>query len=86
MSQRSTTKHDDEERPLGFPDPNTGRPGKVVDVRAEFERLSRQTPRDHRAERAFIKSKIEMIRSDRHLTAKQKEDAIAKLQHDTAPS
>lgn len=80
MCPQSTRNHDDEEPSLNFYDPNTGRPVRVADVRAEFKRLSRQTPRDHRAEQAFIESKIEIIQSDTHLTAKQKEDAIAELQ------
>jgi hypothetical protein len=76
---------DDEPQSPQFVDPNTGKPVKIADMRAEFERLSRQTPRDPAAERAFIQSKIEMIRGDSHLSAKQKEDAIAELQRGTAP-
>jgi hypothetical protein len=50
-------------------------------MRADFERLSRQVPRDPEAERAFIESKIEMIRSDPYLSDADKERAIANLQH-----
>jgi len=48
-------------------------------MRAEFERLSRQLPRDPEAERAFIEGKIEMIRSDPHLNDAEKEQAIEEL-------
>lgn len=71
---------DDDAHALQFVDPKTGKPVKIADMRAEFDRLSQQTPRDPKAERAFIESKIEMVRCDRHLTPKQKEDAIAELQ------
>jgi len=60
-------------------DPGTGKPVPVADMRAEFERLSRQVPRDPEAERAFIESKIEMIRNDPHLSKTEKERAIEEL-------
>ena len=41
--------------------------GKIADRRAEFERLSRQSPRDEEAERAFIEGKMEMVRTDPNL-------------------
>jgi hypothetical protein len=78
-------EYDDEAQSPQLVDPNTGKPVKIADMRAEFERLSRQTPRDPAAERAFIQGKIEMIRGDSHLSAKQKEDAIAELQRGAAP-
>jgi hypothetical protein len=53
--------------------------GVVADLRSEFERLSRQVPRDPEAERAFIESKIEMIRSDLNLSKTEKERAIEEL-------
>lgn len=62
-------------------DSKTGQPVRVADMRADFERLSRQVPRDPEAERAFIESKIEMIRSDPYLSDADKERAIANLQH-----
>jgi hypothetical protein len=49
-------------------------------MRAEFARLSRQTPRDPAAKRAFLESKIEMIRSDRDCSDQEKERLIAELQ------
>jgi hypothetical protein len=64
----------------GLIDPKTGNPVPVADMRAEFERLSRQIPRDLEAERAFIESKIEMIRNDPHLSEEEKERAIKALQ------
>ena len=60
-------------------DPITRSPVPVADLRAEFERLSRQVPRDPEAERAFIESKIEMIRTDSNLTEAEKERAIDEL-------
>lgn len=48
-------------------------------MRAEFDRISRQTPRNREAQRAFIESKIEMIRTDPRLGAAEKERAIADL-------
>ena len=73
--------------PSGEPDtgflrmsyPGTDDPVPVADLRAEFERLSSQVPRDPEAERAFIESKIEMIRSDHHLNKTEKERAIEAL-------
>jgi hypothetical protein len=50
-----------------------------VDMCGEFERLSRQVPRDPEAERAFIESKIEMIRSDPNLSQGEKERVIEEL-------
>ena len=62
-------------------DSKTGQPVRVADMCAEFERLSRQVPRDPEAERAFIESKIEMIRKDPHLSDAEKERAISNLRH-----
>jgi hypothetical protein len=60
-------------------DPTTGGPAPTADVRAEFERLSRQTPRDPEGERAFVESKIELIRTDPRLTEPEKKQAIEEL-------
>jgi hypothetical protein len=65
-----------EEGLLRLTDPETGKSVPVADRRAEFERLSRQTPRDPEAERAFIQSKIDMIRNDPTLNETEKERAI----------
>jgi hypothetical protein len=60
-------------------DPGTGLPVPVADMRAHFDRLSRQVPRDPEAERAFIESKMEMIRGDPNLSEEEKERAIEAL-------
>jgi hypothetical protein len=60
-------------------DPKTGQPAPVADMRAEFERLSRQVPRNAEAERAFIINKIEMVRGDPNLSEADKELAIEQL-------
>ena len=57
----------------------SGGPLKVVDRRAEFERLSRLAPRDREAERAFIEGKLDMIRNDPRLSDEEKARAIARL-------
>jgi len=75
----------DEAQPPGFVDPRTGKPVMFADMRAEFERVSGQTPRDPAAERAFIESKVEMIRRDCHLSVDEKERAIAELRRDFSP-
>jgi len=41
--------------------------GKIVDRRAEFERITRQSPRNVQAERAFIESKMRIVRTDPNL-------------------
>jgi hypothetical protein len=64
---------------LRMTDPKTGKPVPVADMRAEFERLSRQVPRDPEAERAFIESKIAMVQNDPNLSAADKKRAIDEL-------
>jgi len=54
---------------------------QFADMRAEFEELSRQVPYDPESERAFIESKIEIIRRDPHLSDADKERAIGQLRH-----
>ena len=61
-------------------DPQTGKPVAYGDARAEFERLSRQTPRDPVAEDAFIEHKRELIRSDPNLTDREKKQALQELE------
>jgi hypothetical protein len=72
-----------EDGSLRLTDPETGQPVPVADLRAEFERLSRQVPRDPEAERAFIESKIEMIRTDPTLSDEEKLRAIEALRFPT---
>lgn len=66
-------------------DPRTGKRIRYADLRSEFERLSQQVPRDSNAERAFIQSKIEMIRHDPHLSDEEKKRAIADLERGLHP-
>jgi hypothetical protein len=61
-------------------DPKTGKHVRHSDLRSEFDRISRQSPRNAEAERAFILSKIEMVRSDSHLSEDEKKRAIADLE------
>jgi hypothetical protein len=75
------------DRDAGAPrliDAESGRPVPVADVRAEFERLSRQVPRDPEAERAFLLSKIDMVRNDPNLSEEQKERVIEDLRRGLA--
>jgi hypothetical protein len=65
--------------PLGVPHPLAGNDVQTADMREEFERLTRQVPRDPEAERAFIEGKIELIRGDPYLSDQEKERAIAEL-------
>lgn len=54
-------------------------PTPTQDMREEFARISRRSPPDPEAERAFIESKIEMIRTHPTLSEEEKETAIAEL-------
>lgn len=69
-----------EVEPFRMTDPESGLPVPMADMRAEFERLSHQVPRDPEAECAFIESKIEMIRTDPKLSEADKKRAIEELQ------
>jgi hypothetical protein len=71
--------------PPQFVDPHTGKPVTFADMRAEFERISAQTPRNPAAEHAFIESKIAMIRSDPRMTPDEKERAITDLLRASSP-
>jgi hypothetical protein len=75
----STPADDAEMEPPGLTDPKTGKPVRGADKRAEFERLSRQVPRDPEAERAFIEGKIETVRGDPYLSDAEKERVIEEL-------
>ena len=59
--------------------------GKIADRRTKFERLSRQSPRDEEAERAFIASKMEMVRTDPNLTKEEKQRALQELKRKLLP-
>lgn len=73
-----------EEGSLRLIDPGTGKSVPIADMRAEFERLSRQVPRDPEAERAFIESKIEMVRNDPTLSETEKERVIEEMRFGSA--
>jgi hypothetical protein len=60
--------------------PPPPRSGKIADRRAEFERLTRQSGRDEKAERAFIESKMRMVRSDPRLTEEEKRVLLEQLE------
>lgn len=64
--------------PSKRPPPPDG--GRIADRRAEFERLTRQSPRDKDAERAFIESKMDMVRTDPNLTDEEKKRALEQLE------
>jgi len=51
-----------------------------ADRREEFARTARPSREDREAERAFLISKIELVRSDPQLDAAEKECAVAALQ------
>ena len=59
--------------------------GKIADRRAEFERLTRQSPRDEAAEQAFIESKMNMVRTDPNLSAAEKRRALEELTRKLRP-
>jgi hypothetical protein len=59
--------------------------GKIADRRAKFERLSRQSPRDEEAERAFIEGKLETVRTDPSLTQEEKQRALEELKRKLQP-
>ncbi len=57
----------------------------IADRRAEFARLTAGSRQDPAAERAFIESKIEMIRTDPRLSDAEKEAAAAELRRRVPP-
>jgi hypothetical protein len=87
MARRPTTPEEDDhtsESP-SLTDPRTGKPVEYADLREEFERLSKQVPRNLEAERAFLLSKIELLRTDPHLNEDEKKRAITDLERALAP-
>lgn len=58
---------------------STGKSVRVEDKRREFEQISRRQPRDEDAERAFIESKIEIIRTAPNLSDEEKAQAIKEI-------
>lgn len=61
-------------------DPKTGDRVPTGDMREEFARISADAGRDPEAERAFVESKIEMIRSHPTLSEAEKAAAITELE------
>jgi hypothetical protein len=53
--------------------------GKIADRRAKFRRLTRQSGRDVEGERAFIESKMQMVRNDPNLTEEEKRALLEEL-------
>lgn len=51
-----------------------------VDKRKEFEKLSEKKPSDVEGERAFLKSKIELVQLDPNLSEEEKIHFIKELQ------
>jgi hypothetical protein len=70
---------DPESEPPRAADAESRQTPDVVDKRAEFERLSQQTPRDPDETRAFLESKIAIVRGDPHLSEEEKQRAIQEL-------
>jgi hypothetical protein len=65
--------------------PPPPRDGPIADRRAEFERLTRESGRDEKAERAFIESKMRMVRSDPNLTEEEKRVLLEELERKLPP-
>ena len=53
--------------------------GGIVDRRKAFQRLTEESGRDAEAERAFIESKMDMVRTDPNLTPEEKQRALEEL-------
>lgn len=63
------------------PRDGSGTPGppEIADVREQFSKVTKETPRDLDAERAFVEGKIEMIRNDPNLSDEEKAAAIEEV-------
>lgn len=68
--------------PSGNKRPSPPDGGAVADRRAEFARLTRNSPRDEAAERAFIESKIEVVKGDSGIGEEERRVAIEKLERE----
>jgi hypothetical protein len=73
------------QEPLKRTDPSTGKRVPTADVREKFSRMSAEAGRDPEAERAFIESKLEMIRTHPTLTEDEKTAAIHELEEKLGP-
>jgi hypothetical protein len=65
------------------PPPPVG--NKISDQRRKFRSLSRKARPDPEAERAFLESKMEIVRTDPSLTPEQRRDALEMLQRKLPP-
>ena len=66
------------------PPPPDGTSG-IADRRKEFDRLTRESGRDAEAERAFIESKMAMVRTDPNLSDEEKARALEELRRKLVP-
>jgi hypothetical protein len=66
--------------PREIVDPKTGKRVPTTDVRKKFARISAEAGRNPEAERAFINSKIEMIRRHPTLSEPERSAAISELE------
>ena len=53
--------------------------GQIADRRKAFEQATRKSGRDEAAERAFIESKMSLVRRHPNLSDEEKEKALAEL-------
>jgi hypothetical protein len=67
-------------------DPRTGRRVPAADVREWFARASAATGRDPDAERAFVESRLEMIRTHPTLSDAEKAAAIKEIYERLEPA
>jgi len=65
--------------PAGIEQPARNATAPIADVRDQFARKTKQKPEDEARARAFIESKLEMIRSDPNMTDAQKAAAIEEI-------
>jgi hypothetical protein len=68
------------------PSPPPGTNGAdIVDARAKFEQLTRETPHDPESVRALIRHRIEWIRTAPGLSDEEREAEIATLEESLRP-
>jgi hypothetical protein len=65
--------------PIQLPVPSPLQEYTVADMRAEFARISRKTPRDKAAEQAFLAGRMHMLRTHPGLSVPEREAAAARL-------
>src|SRR5215207_26249 len=67
------------ELPGPVPTPGREMPTEVADERKSMEKITKETPRDTRAEEAFIVSKAQLVRTHPRLDRAQRERAYTEL-------